>query len=845
MATQKSISFSLPDLPVAACLAELRVALACGNCVLEAPPGSGKTTLVPLALLAEPWLAGRKIVMLEPRRPAARMAARRMADLLGERVGETVGYQVRLERCIGAHTRIEVLTEGLLVRRLQSDPALSGVGLVIFDEFHERSLSADLGLALCLDTCAGLRDDLRLLAMSASLDQAGLVDLLAARRVVAHGRAYPVTIEYLAREPAGSDPVAICVELVRRALDEYHGDILVFLPGRGEIARVHAQLREVREDGYEIHELYGDLSVAEQDKVLCPPSERRRRVILATDLAETSVTIEGVAVVVDSGLTRKPHFQPDSGLTRLETRFISKASALQRCGRAGRLGPGYCLRAWSEPRHARLDDWIEPEIMHADLGGLVLELAAWGVQEPGALRWPTPPPVAHWQQACEVLARLGALTSDGRLTVAGRAMADLPLSPRLAHMLTAAADPQLAADLAALLGERDPLRGRRGEATPVDLQLRCEMLAALRAGDPTHGVDKAALRRIDQLAHQFLRQSGGRRSVQGARVSPGACLALAYPDRVAQCRAGGGERYLLANGRGVRLPASDALYGQPLLVVADLDAGEREGRIWLAAALREEELIDLYPQQCLRSRDLYWDEQRQAVAARERLRFGCLILREQSAALVDDDDVATLLLAQLRRRGLALLGGQAEASQLRARIATLRLCGVEGDWPDMSEAALLASLEEWLPAWLQGVDSARGLMRLDLADILRGQLDWDTRTRLDELAPSHYTTPAGSRRGLEYSGAGTSPTLRVPLQEMFGAPQSPSVANGRVAIVLHLLSPAGRPLQITADLANFWADAYRDVKKEMRGRYPKHLWPDDPTQVQATRYTKRRLRTGN
>ena len=566
----------LPDLPISPALPAIAEALAHNHVVLGAPPGSGKTTLVPLALLDAPWLAGRKIVMLEPRRPAARMAAHRMATLLGEQVGDSVGYQVRFERRIGPQTRIEVLTEGLLLRRLQRDPELSDTGLVIFDEFHERSLTGDLSLALCLDVASALREDLRLMPMSASLDGQALAELLDATHLEAQGRSHPVQIHYLDRDPPVEDRLRRLAALIHQASDRHTGDVLAFLPGKHEIGRLHHLLSDQLDPNILIQPLHGEIPPAQQDAIIRGSGDRRR-VILATDIAETCLTIEGITVVVDSGLNRKPRFDPATGLTRLETGFISQASALQRSGRAGRLGPGHCYRAWSEARQQRLERGIRPEILDADLAQTVLELAGWGIKDASRLNWLTAPPAAHLDQARELLRQLGAIDRAGQITANGRAMLRLPTHPRLAHLLVSARsvdDRQLAADMAALLGERDPVQQKETS----DIRLRLDALRASRRGSGAAGANRGALRRIDQATRQLLRLCPGNDDASAGALSPGAALALAFPDRIAMARAPNSPHYLLRNGRAASLRPHDSLVGTPFLVVAALDAGSDQGR---------------------------------------------------------------------------------------------------------------------------------------------------------------------------------------------------------------------------------------------------------------------------
>ena len=842
MPRQKSTRNGLPELPVRTAVAALRSALLRGHAVLTAEPGSGKTTLIPLLLLDEQWLTGRSILMLEPRRPAARMAARRMAQLLGEEVGGTVGYQVRFERKISESTRIEVLTEGLLLRRLQNDPELGGVGLLIFDEFHERSLVGDLSLALGLDVAAGLREDLRLLVMSATLDAQPLADLLQAPVVTALGRQHPVDVIHMPQDADPRDPTPACLRALGQALECSNGDVLVFLPGRREIERMRQAVETQSGAGLDVLTLFGDMPAAAQDVVLRGGGGVRRRVILATDIAETSLTIEGVQAVVDSGLARRPVFDPNTGLTRLQTQWISRASAQQRAGRAGRLGPGQCLRVWTPARHARLAEWTSPEITEADLAGLVLELANWGVTDPGQLRWLDLPPPAHWQQAVGLLRQLGALDAEARITKTGRGMARFPAHPRLAHVLVSAVgrqDQAVAAEVVALLSERDPLGRTPMQQRSADITLRIDALAALggHAQLPS-GFDATALRRIEQAARQFRQLCPAAPDENGPVLDAARCLALAYPDRVAMAASTDGRRYLMRNGRAALLDETDPLRGSPFLAIAAVDAGMREGVVWLAAALDLAQFESLFGAQIIAGREVRWDERQGDVVARSVRRLDALVLSDTAVALHPDDPVAALLFAQIREQGLAAFFS--DSIDLRARVQLLAQVDKAGGWPDFTEQGILANLETWLLPWMKRGEGARQLRALRLDEVLLGVLGWERAQRLDQLLPTHFDTAAGTRRRIEYR-EDALPLLALPLQEMLGCSDGPVLAGGRVRVLLHLLSPAGRPLQVTSDLAAFWAGAYAEVKKEMRGRYPKHFWPDDPAAARATRFTKRRM----
>lgn len=837
------MSPALPNLPITPSLTQISAALEQQHLVLGAPPGSGKTTLVPLALLDAPWLAGKKIIMLEPRRPAARMAAQRMASLLGENVGDQVGYQVRFERRIGKHTRIEVLTEGLLLRRLQQDPELADTAVVIFDEFHERSLTGDLSLALCLDAAEALRDDLRILLMSASMDIHALAAHINGQALQAEGSAYPVEIHHLDKDPLPEQRQLQLNNLVRKAVNDTQGDILVFLPGKGEIKRLQQSLGESLSPDIELLPLHGELSAKEQDSVINGHG-KQRRIILSTDIAETSLTIEGISTVVDSGQNRKPHFDPNSGMTRLETAQISQASALQRAGRAGRLGPGSSYRAWSKAREQRMPKDIQAEIIEADLASLVLELANWGVTAAADLKWVTAPPEAHWAQASELLKQLGALNPQGQITSAGKQMVRLPTHPRLAHMLLQAGsrNRQLACDIAALLSERDPMQRRGSADSNSDLTIRLEAMNQYRQGGKPGGFNAQALSRLKQVATQFQKMLPDEHT-NTPPLSPGECLALAFPDRIGKARKANSHQYLLSNGRAAALPQHDALSGTDCIVVGALDAGHRDGRIWLAAGIDELTLQNQFAEQLVSQREVLWDDQAQAVRAQKVVRLGALLLNQQVQALSAEDDPTPLLLNQVNKLGLSRFASYPALQQLQGKIALLRKHLPEQNWPDLSDQALLDSSEEWLPSWLGGVSSQKQLLKIDIANAVAQQLSWEQQQHLEQLLPSHFNTPAGTRRKIEYPDSG-EPYLSVPLQEMLGEKQTPCIAQGRIPLTLHLLSPARRPLQITKDLATFWASSYSEVKKEMRGRYPKHHWPDDPASAEATRFTKKRALQG-
>ena len=826
------------DLPVQDALPALKAALRQGrSAVLEAPPGAGKTTLASLALMDEPWLAGQTILMLEPRRIAARAAAHRMAQLLGESVGQTIGYRVRHESKIGPRTRVEVVTEALLTRRLQRDPALEGVGLVIFDEFHERSLDADLGLALALETQAALNEELRILVMSATLDGARVAALLGDAPVIrSEGRMFPVETVHL-DAPDQRAIGAAAAAAVRLALREGEGGVLAFLPGQREIRDAGRALAERGPPaGVDVTPLYGDLPFEAQTAAVQPAAPGRRKIVLATAIAETSLTIPDIRAVVDCGLSRHAEFDPASGMSRLVTRRASLASAEQRRGRAGRVAPGRCYRLWSVEAHRALAAYAPPEIATADLAPLALDLAAWGTADPAAYALLDPPPAALYAQALELLRELQALDAENRITPHGRAMNALGVHPRLAHMMLRARESghgATAAAIAGLVSERDVIRPDR-DRPDADLRARLHAFAGDRDG--AHMVDRGALARARENAKAWARQTGIERGGIDADEA-GALLALAYPDRIGQRRGPRGA-FRLRNGRGAVLPESDALAGAPFLAVGDVGQAVGDSRIWLCAPLRRDEIDRLFVDRIERIEETVWDARAGAVAARSLVRLGALVLEERRLDAPAPDAMAAAMLEGVRQMGLASLPWNDDLRQLQRRSGFLRaLDGSESDLPDLADDALLAELESWLEPYLNGVARAAQLQRVDLRAALEARLGWANLQRLNAEAPTHLAVPTGSRLALDYEGA--TPILAVRLQEMFGARETPAIARGRVRVTLHLLSPARRPVQITDDLAGFWARSYQDVKKDLKGRYPKHRWPDDPLAAAPTTRAKR------
>lgn len=808
-----------PRLPVGDVLPELSRVLEDGrSAVLVAPPGAGKTTLVPLELLAASFLRGQKIVLVEPRRLAARAAASRMADLLGETVGETVGWRMRLDTRVSGRTRIEVVTEGVFTRMILGSPDLAGIGAVIFDEFHERSLDADLGLALALDVQGALREDLRLLAMSATLDGARVARLLGDAPVIESlGRAFPVEVRY--RERPGTQPVEdAAAEAVRAALAEEVGSLLVFLPGQREIERVAERLAPLASPHLVIAPLFGAMEGAAQDVAIRPSPAGSRKIVLATSIAETSITIDGVGVVIDSGLRRQPVFEPATGLSRLETVRVSKAAADQRAGRAGRTGPGVAIRLWREEQTLALQPFDRPEILQSDLSGLVLDCAAWGVFDPRGLAFLDPPPAAAVGEARALLAELGALGEDGRLTPAGEAMRVLPLPPRLARMVVGAGSGRrLGAELAVLLTER----GLGG--TDVDLEERLRRWRADRGPRA-----RAAL----TLARRIAGDAGS----GDAPEDPGGLLALAFSDRVAAARGARGH-FVLANGRGGVVDGLSGLAAEPFLVVAELQGQARAGRILSAARVSRETLETLFADRIADEVTVAFDAPSGQVRARRVRRLGRAALAEAQVPVPPGPEAAAALAGGIRERGLASLLAGTEGGRLVTRLRFLA-AAFGPPWPDLSEAHLLATLDEWLLPYLPGVTRIAAIEPGTLAEALRALVPADLRHRIEALAPSHFDAPSGSRLPIRYDADG--PVLAVRVQELFGLAVHPALAEGRLPLTLELLSPAHRPIQITRDLPGFWAGSWREVRADLRGRYPRHAWPEDPAQAVPTARAKPR-----
>ncbi|CQR72402.1 ATP-dependent helicase HrpB [Sporomusa ovata] len=827
----------MDNLPIDGILPELKATLGSQvNAVVVAPPGSGKTTRIPLALLEEEWLKGQRIIVLEPRRLAARTAARYMAQLLGEQVGQTVGYRVRLDTCIGSKTRIEVITEGVLTRMLQADQGLTGIGMVIFDEFHERSIHADLGLALALETQAILREDLRLLVMSATLAAEPVAGMLGnAPLIYGKGQVFPVATHYLERRDREGIEASV-VRTVFSALASSSGDILVFLPGTGEINRVQAELAASGIARYaQVAPLYGALSIAAQDAAILPSPVGGRKVVLSTSIAETSLTVEGIRTVIDSGLMRVPRYSPRTGLTSLETIRVSRSAADQRRGRAGRLGPGRCYRLWTKQEDHYLEANTTPEVLSSDLTPLVLELAAWGVASPTQLKWLDLPPEPAFLQARQLLSKLGALEAGGTITKYGRQMLQTGLHPRLAHMVLMAAELGLggiACELAAILMERDFLRG-----SDSDLRLRLETIHNL--DDPkrmvTQASDKAVCWRIKQESDRLKKEFGNLASCFADIAYCGLLLAFAYPDRIGQQRGGG--RFLLESGRGAVLVDRQLAANADYIVAVNLDGQGTESRIFLAAPIEIEQIRTHFAQQIVNETTVAWDGAVRAVRARVYERLGSLIVKVSPCLKPKPADILGALLSGIAQEGLALLPWTRAARQLRERL--LFIHHWQAGWPDVTDKALLSTLDTWLGPYAYGLTSQAELTQLNLAAILENMLTWEQQQELAEYAPTHLIVPSKQHVPIDYSQP-DCPVLAVRIQEMFGLQETPCVAHGKVRLTLKLLSPARRPVQVTQDLASFWRTTYFEVKKDLMGRYPKHFWPDNP--LDATPTTRVRIK---
>ncbi len=840
--SEVSIIRQFSQLPVAHNLDALIPALSIGHAVLTAPTGSGKTTLAPLAILESAALSGLKIMMLEPRRIAARAAAVRMSSMLGEKVGTTVGYRTRFESQISAATRIEVVTEGILIRKLQQDPGLSDTALVIFDEFHERSLQADLGLALCLDLCE-LRDDLHLLVMSATLDSEKICAILGnAPTISSEGKSYPVTISYLPPINNNSSITDHMMNGLRKAWHETTGDILAFLPGAGEIRKCQQRLEKEIREALTLP-LYGNLNHSEQDRIFQPDSQKRR-IILATPIAETSLTIEGISCVVDSGYFRHPVYDQRSGLTRLATSRISHASAKQRTGRAGRLGPGHCYRLWSEEVDHSLLTHTPPEIVQADLSSLVLELALWGVINPEQLQWIDPPRKPAWQRGAKLLKQLGLLDKNNHISKAGKSVAALPMHPRLGVILQNGLKINrlwTACLLVAVLAERDIFRG---ETSHADVETRVRVLDDLtnnRAIKIGKDVDLKLCKRHLRQAEDWFRKLSGKVKHEPVAINDlGNLLAFGFPDRIAMLRPGTTFRYKLANGRGAELAPGDILSGSNFIVAAQVDARKGDGKIFMAAQITMEDISLHHGHLITENEHIMWDETTNRVVASTTESINQLTLSSKPLKRADKNKVAAAFLHGLQRNGISILPWTRDARNIQARLNFLHQHKPE-EWPDVSDKALSSNFE-WIAPYCHNMSKLGQLQELNLKIILHSLLKWDQQKRLDVMAPTHIQVPSGSRIQITYSSDGP-PILAVRLQELFGLIHTPEICNNSVRVLLHLLSPAKRPMQITSDLHSFWLNTYPEVRKELAGRYPKHYWPENPLEAEATAKTKKYIQS--
>ncbi|MCK1410314.1 ATP-dependent helicase HrpB [Bradyrhizobium sp. 76] len=820
-------SFDTP-LPIDAVLDELSRTLEAHHAaVLVAPPGAGKTTRVPLALLDAPWAKGKKIIVLEPRRIAARASADRMAKSLGERAGETIGYRVRFGSKISRATRIEVVTEGIFTRQILDDPELSGIAAVLFDEFHERSLDADMGLALARDAQTGLREDLRILVMSATLDGARVAKLLGEAPVVeSEGRAFPVETRYLGRK-ADAPIERQMADAIASALRADAGSVLAFLPGAAEIRRTQNLLGErIQDSSIEIVPLFGALDAAVQDRAISPAPKGTRKVVLATSIAETSLTIEGVRIVVDSGLARVPRYEPDIGLTRLETVRVSRAAADQRRGRAGRTEPGVCYRLWDEPQTASLAPYTQPEILSADLSSLVLDLAQWGVADPAALSFLDPPPQPAWKEAKGLLAELNALDGDGRITAEGKSLRALALPPRLARMIVdshRAGEGEAAAEIAAIITER----GLGGDS--VDLEHRRDQFRRDRSPRAASARDLAR-RWASQVAASEKAATGE------GDLSTGLMLAYAFPDRVARNRGNGS--FVLANGRGAAVDQTSSLARAPYIAIGEMTGTAASGRILLAAQISQDEIEQHFAEHIESVEEISFDRGAMALRARRKRALHAITLSETTLAVSPSEDTARIFADGLIAAGLDRLPWSKAARQWRDRVMFLRKA--EGDsWPDLSDDGLIARRDDWLVPALYDKIALKDISAGDLSDALMALLPWEMRARLDREAPTHFEAPTGSVLAIDYE-AEQGPTIAVRLQELFGLNTHPSIAAGKVPLVLELLSPAQRPVQVTRDLPGFWRGSYSAVRSDLRGRYPRHPWPEDPANALPTRRVKPR-----
>ncbi len=817
------------DLPITEVFEEVKSHLQKTNTlIVNAPPGAGKSTLLPLALMEEDWLKGQKIIMLEPRRLAARSIATRMSQLIDDQVGNLVGYRIRFDNKVSDKTKIEVVTEGILTRMIQSDNALEGVGMVIFDEFHERSIHADVALALCREAQQVLRPDLKIMIMSATLNMPELTSLLKAPAVVSKGRQYPVEIKYAGESDMRMIP-EMAARVILQASKEQQGDILAFFPGEGEIRKCEEILKRQLK-GFAIHPLFGQLSQGKQIAAILPNKEGKRKVVLATSIAETSLTIEGISTVVDCGFGRKSVFDPRSGLSRLETVQISKDSADQRAGRAGRLGPGYCYRMWTLATQERMEEHGTPEIMEADLSNLVLDMAQWGIVDARQLTWLNPPPNGHLMKASELLHELSAL-EHGKITEHGQRIHQLPCHPRIAHMLIEAEDlenVELATDLAALLEERDPMP-KEG----IDLNIRIETLRRFREENRLG----KKFQRIEKVAESYRRLFNI--EPDNSPIDPyetGLILSQAYPERIAFARPGNNAQFQLANGRYAVVGHKDDLAHEAWLAVAHMDARDGLGKIWMAAPLNPRDLAPLVKEKEI----ITWDTRNGGLIASKDLRIGNIVLQSKPLPDPDETHLVKAISDALKKEGERLLDWNDEVKQWQARVMSLRQWNPQDGWPEVSTASLLQSNGEWLAPYLTHIKKPEDLKKINLVEVLQYSLPVELQKKLDNAAPLRMEVPSGSNIQLLYRDNGEPPLLNVRLQECFGLEETPRINDGKTPVLMQLLSPGFKPVQITADLRSFWNDAYFEVKKDLKRRYPKHSWPDDPWNAEAVRGVKRK-----
>ncbi len=807
------------NLPVADIIDEVKNHLANHNTlIVNAPPGAGKSTLLPLTLLDENWLAGKKIIMLEPRRLAAKTIATRMAELWGDKVGETIGYRIRFENRVSTQTKIEVVTEGILTRMLHTDNALENVGLVIFDEFHERSLFADVAMALCREAQQILRPDLRMMVMSATLNMPQLTALLNCPVAVSEGKQYPVEIKYVGEGDAFLLPETTA-QVIVKAVKENEGDVLVFLPGEGEIRKC-AELLKGKLLDFAIHPLYGQLPQREQFAAIMPNKNGKRKVVLATSIAETSLTIEGVKIVIDSGFARVSKFDPKSGLSRLETVQITKDSADQRAGRAGRLSAGVCYRMWTKANQERLIEHRIPEIMEADLAALVLDMAKWGISNLNQLTWLSPPPKAAVMQAVDVLTNLNALDTNKRITEHGKEIHQLPCHPRIAHMLLKAKQDNaiaLATDIAAILEERDPLPKDSG----IDINLRIEALRRSRQNNSA-GNRFGRIEKVAESYRKMLNQEAENGPVDDHET--GLLLAYTYPERIAFARPGNNAQFQLANGKIAAIGHRDNLANEPWLAVAHIDTRDGLGKIFMASPLNPKDLLPLVKEREV----ITWDTRKGGLIATKDLRIGSIVLQSKPLAAPNEENLVAAISTAIKNEGEALLNFDEAFTQLQNRILSVCKWNQYKDWPDVSTDELLLNNMDWLGFYLPKVKRPDDLKKINLSEALLQYLSWEQQQTLNSLAPAKINVPSGSNIGIEYLANGETPILSVRLQEVFGMADTPTINNGKIPLVLHLLSPGFKPVQVTSDLRSFWNNTYFEVKKELKRRYPKHAWPDDP-----------------